>query len=396
MVYGKVAARVLVGTVALSSSAAAQETRKLDLGFQAQVEHHSNVARANKSAAALRGLTRADTIFTPSFTVDFLAPVGRQSIFLRGAAGYSFYDKNDRLDRERFDITGGANGRLGPCTAVLTGGYTRGISQAGDPALIENVNNIQETQSIGLDVGCIREPGFGIVAAVSQDWTNNDLATLESSDSEQASAMVGVTYGRPALGTLTVFGNHQQTDYPKRIISPGYDLNSFGVTFERQFGARIQGSVTGAFATIDQRGVGGFGGDGDSETSTYSAALSFRASSRLRFEGLFDRSVTPSSAGGRSYDLTETNRVTGVYDVGSRITITAGAGRVNRDSRGVIFTPAIQLVESRTTNVFASLRYKQSERLSFILDAGREKRTTNAPQFDYTDDWIGLRADASF
>jgi hypothetical protein len=42
------------------------------------------------------------------------------------------------------------------------------------------------------------------------------------------------------------------------------------------------------------------------------------------------------------------------------------------------------------------VRYKQSDRLAFILTAGREERTTNAAQFDYANNRIGVTADLTF
>lgn len=397
MVQRIVSVGVVLGAAALSSQAFAQESRRLDFGLQAQVEHNTNVSRTNDAQAQQRGLSQEDTTFTPTATFDLLAPVGRQSVFLRGAAGYSFYDKNKNLNRERYDVTGGVNGRLGPCSGTLTGGYTRGINVIDDPTLISNVENIQDTEHVGVDLSCARQTGFGVTGAVSKDWINNDLPFLRTSDSEQTSATIGVTYSRPALGVLTVFANKQKTEYPNRPIDDGYDLDAFGITFERQLGARIQGSVTVAYTQVDQHAppLPGLSGE-NLETTAYSASLSYRASSRLRFQGLFDRSVTPSSGIGRTYDLSETYRLSGDYDLGSRITLSAGVGLVERESAGLLPAQVLQLTDSEMTTIFGSVRYKQSDRLAFILTAGREERTTNAAQFDYANNRIGVTADLTF
>lgn len=394
MTLGKVSFCVLLGAGALSTPAYAQEMRRLDFGLQGRVEYNSNVARTDETQAAIRGLTPGDTIFTPAATFDLLLPVGRQSLFLLGSAGYSFYDNNKDLDRERVDLTGGVNTRFGPCAATFSGGYARGINRIDDPVLIDNVRNIQETERLGVDVSCSRQTGLGVVGAMSKEWTSNELSFLRVSDSERTTGTVGVSYSRPALGTLTVFGNHEETIYPNRLVEDGYDMNAFGATFERQLGARIEGSVTVSYAMVEEHVVLP-GQDSDSDSVTYAARLGYRASSRLRFQAMFDRAVLPSSSIGRSYDLTQSYRVTADYDMGSRITFSLGAGRAERNAGGTDL-PILQLTDSTTTTFDASVRYKQSERLSFLLSGGHEERTTNAPQFDYTNDRIGLTADVRF
>jgi Uncharacterized protein conserved in bacteria (DUF2320). len=385
-----------VGLIA-PSAAMAQEARRFDLGLHARVEHNSNVARSNSAQAAARGLSLSDTLFTPSATVDVFLPVGRRSVFLRGVAGYTFYEKNDKLNRERLDVSGGVNSPiLGPCQGVLTGGYSRGINQIDDPTLIENVENIQDTKRLGLNVNCAGATGLGLVASVSKDWTENSLDFLESSDAERTSYMAGVSYSRPALGTLTVFGNRDETEYPKRLLGGGYEMNSVGVTLERKLGARIQGSVTVAYASVEQKGLEALLGHGDMHTNSYAADLTYRVSDRLRLQANLARSVTPASGFGRTYDLTESYRLAGDYDLGSRITVSVGASKVDREAGGVLPDPVLQLTDSTTKSFSVAVRYRQSERLSFVLSGGREDRTTNSPEFDYENNRIGVSADLEF
>lgn len=395
MYFGKMALSAVASAVALSSPAAAQE-RTLNFGLGANVEYNSNVARSSKERAALRGLTPEDTIFKPAATVDFFSPIGRQSVFLKGMAGYTFYDRNDELNREVLDFNGGVNGQLGPCAATVQGGYSRGMWLLDDPTLVENVENIQTTKTVGANVACSRSTGLGITASASKDWVDNDSDQLASSDSERTSVMGGLTYSRPALGTITVFADRQETSYPNRLLEGGYTLDAYGVTFARQLGARIQGTVTVAYNKVNQKTPAFLGPAGDMETTAYSAELSYRATSRLSFQGSFDRAITPTVAAGRSYDLSEGYRLSGVYDLGSRVSISAGGAWVQRQSKGLLPTTPLELTDSETTSYFAAVRYRQSKRLSFVLNAGREERTTNAPQFDYTNNRIGFGADLTF
>lgn len=396
LVCGKVAVGLALGTATLSSPAGAQEARKLDFGVQAQVEHNSNVARSSKAEADLRGVSRADTLFTPSATIDLVVPVGRQSVFARGGVGYAFYDKNTQLNRERIDLSSGVSSRFGPCVPNIMIGYTRGLNDYDDPTLGENVENVRETKTLSGGVNCTRPTGIGLVLSASKDWIDNSTPFLKTSDAERSSAMVGLTYGRPALGTLTVFGSRDQTTYPNRIFDDGYDMTAIGLTFQRQLGARIEGTATVSRNLVDSHAPSFLGGGNEQSTTAYSGSLTYRASSRLRFIGSFDRAVTPTSSVGSNYDVSESYRLSSTYEVGSRIVLNAGVRRVKRDAETPVVLPLVQLTDSTVDSVFGSVRYKQSDRLSFVLSAGHEVRTANAPQFEYTNNRIGISADVSF
>lgn len=399
MDYGKIAVGALLAACAAASPAAAQapsQERKLDFRLRAHVEHDTNVSRTSETLATTRGIDPSDTILTPSAVVDFQIPVGRNSAFLRGSAGYSFYDKNDQLDRERLDGTGGVNVSLGPCFTTASGAYSRGVNKLEDPVLVDLAENIQESKTLSLDVKCARETGIGAVVGVSKNWTDSDLALLNESDYERTTMMAGIAYTRPALGSLTVFVSKQETDYVNRLTDDGFDLTAVGLTYTRRLGARIEGEITAAYTTADERnGLVAGGGRNDLETTTYSASVSYRASSRLKMQALVDRSVMPSTGVGQSYDVAEGYRFNADYQIGSRITVGVGAGRVNRESEGASL-PLLALTTSEMTTYYGTIRYRQSERISLVLNAGRDERTTNAPQFDYTADRIGVAVEATF
>lgn len=399
MAYGKLAAGVALGALAVATSATAQDARRLDIGLSALVEHQSNVAQTSKDQAALRGLSLDDTIFTPSASIDIVQPVGRQALFVQGSLGYSFYQNNDELNREQADITGGVRGSVGPCGYSLAGSYARGLSRIDDPTLITDVENIQEVKRVSIDAACARESGIGLVAGYATDWTTNDLPASQLSDVDTETATLGVQYARPALGTVTLFGTYGETTYPNRIIEDGYDLYSVGLSYERRLGARIEGKGSFAYTRVDSHAPAGLAigsGDDEFETTAYAVELSYRASSRLRFGGSFERAVNPATGIGRNYDITESYEVHADYDMGSRIALSFGAARVERESGGGLALPIIQLTDSTTDAVYGSARYKLSERISFRLTAGHEERSTNAPQFDYTNDRIGVGVDAKF
>lgn len=399
MAFERVALVLTLGAAALASPATAEDTRKLDVGLRARVERDTNVAQSSENLAQLRGLTPEDTIFTPSLNVDISIPVSRQTLFLRGAGGYTFYDKNTRLNRARVNVVGGAVGRAGPCAATVSGGLLIGQTELTDVALAALVENLQKTKTVALNVSCSRETGLGVVFSGSKDWSDNSLALLSSAESERASYMGGITYSRPTLGMVTLFANHQKTEYPNRFVVPGlhdgYELDAYGVTFSRQLGARIQGTITASYTKVNPA-ISALIGSNDFSGATYSGSLTYRASDRLRAKGDFYRSITPSIGLGQQYNLQTGYGLSVDYDIGSRILLTVGGGYNESEANGRAAPSPLVLTDSTNTTVFGALRYRHSDRLSFTLDARWQERDANAPQFDYTSNRVGVAADVAF
>jgi hypothetical protein len=388
----------MLAASALSSSATAQETRKFDVDLRAAVAHDSNVSRSSPQLAALRGLSLADTTYSPTLALDVLLPVGRESVFLKGSAGYVTHDRNSRLDAERFDFTGGVNARLNICSTKLTADYFRGRSELGDITVVNVVKNVLELKKASLDVHCARESGLGLTGSASYDWANNSTTQLKSTDYNTTSFSGGIYYTRPALGTITVFGNHSRTEYPSHLLqitaSPGYELTSGGVTFDRRLGARIEGTVTAAYSKVDPISAVLLGQPSIKFSGvTYSAELTFRPTSRLTTHGSFDRTVKPSNKIGNAYDLETVYRVSGDYTLGQRIVLSLAGEQRDSDSHGVSPLIALPLTNSTTKIITGSIRYRQSRRLSLSLEGGDERRETNNPLFNYTDNRIALSAD---
>lgn len=401
MAFERLAFGLMLGAAGLSTPAMAQEARKLDFGLRAELEHDTNVSRSNAAQAASQGIAQEDTIFTPGVTVDLWVPVGRQALFLKGAAGYSFYDKNDQLDRERASLNGGVQGRVGPCGTALTGDLLYGQSELADVNLSEVAKNVIRTTRVGVEVTCSTPTGLGAVFQGSQEWTDNSAAQLVSSDAERQSLMGGLSYSRPALGTLTVFTNFENVDYPNRQLlgggSDGYEMNAVGVSYARQLGARIEGTVSVAYTKVEPATSSLPGAtSADFTGTTYSGDLTFRASSRLRFRADFSRSVTPTLAVGQQYQV-QTGYGLGMdYDIGSRFKLNLGVAQNDSEADGALPALPNVMTSSTTTTVYGALRYQQSRRLGFTLSAQHEERDANTPQFDFSGERFGIAADLAF
>lgn len=393
------AAAAMVGAVAFASAADAQETRRLDFGARATVLHDSNVSRSNTTLADDRGITPADVIFTPSLTFDLLWPLGRQSFFANGAVGYDFYNKNDQLNSDRLNLTSGLNGQAGPCMGTVQGGFSRSRNDLQDLTLT-NPENIRDVTSANLSISCSRGFGFGVSLSAGHEWASNSNAVQAQSDYETSTGQIGLTYGRPTLGTLTVFATRQRTQYdtlPGLMSNPGYDMTAMGVSFERRLGARIQGTVSFSYSMVESLRSGP-GATDDFDGPTYGGDLVFRPTDRIETTLNYSRSVVPSNSFGKLYDVQEDVRLGARYELSSRFQIGAGLAYLDSKSEGPTLgnAPSILLTDSRTKVAFASLTFKQSQRTSLRLDVTREEREADVPAFEYSTTRVGLTADVAF
>lgn len=387
-----------VGLVAITGEASAQD-RMLKVGIRAQVEHDSNVVLGGNALGQRQNLTPEDVLFIPSATIDLLQPLGRHSAYLRGSAGYTFYDKNTDLNRERIDVASGLNVALRSCGLTADVTYGRGINRIDDPTFIYDARNIRETIGVTGGLSCSSATGFGVMAQVARNWSDNSRQTLQEANYESSTYTAGLTYARPALGTLTLFGSRETVDYPDRVVTDGYTVDSVGMTYDRQLGARIQGTVTASYAQVEQDGrlLPGLGlPAAKQDVTSYGAKLSFRVNSRLNLLGSFNRGVSPAIGFLQAYEVSNRYRISGTYQIGSRLTATAGFNRVERDPSENALPSLVVPTESTLDVASASLRYQQSDRLGFELYLEHEKRDTNLDPFDYTSDRIGLTTIVTF
>lgn len=404
--------RLAVGALIVASAAASQAMAapaarapvdRFSVNLSARAEYDTNISGASPSEARARGLTTDDMIYTPSVSVDFNLPVSRQTFYLRGAAGYLFHDKNKNLDSERLSLDTGVKGRVSICDLTASGSYQRSLSSMDDIVLGPTIDNILEVKNLTAGAVCARKTGLGVTGGVTQEWGSNSRSQLAGQDYESTSYTGGVVYTRPQFGTLTVFGRHQRIDYVHSTPALGafgnpnsYESKTGGVSFERRLGGRIDGVVSAAYTSVDTLGptIAGTTG-GDFSGFTYSLNARYRVTERFTTEFVFARAVQPSNRFGDSYDISESYEVRGTYNFGTRITANLGYQHRKSDSKGgQIF--AGNLTNSTSNFVNAGLTYRQSKRVSLVLDAAREERQANDPRYNYDNTRVGISASVNY
>ncbi len=395
MRYGRLVCGSLLGVMATSTPAIAQQTRTVDFGFQGRVLVDSNVSRSSEAAVAARNVDREDVIYSPALSFNVVLPISRQSFYLRGAAGYDFHQKNDQLNSESFDVTSGLNGRLGPCSGSVSTSYYRGQANLQTVTLI-NSENAVETTTVGGGLACARSGGLGLTGNISKDWTSNSNAVLLQNDAETMNASVGVFYERPALGKLTVYTSYADTEYPDRKIAgvaDGFESRTVGMSFERRISTRLQGVLSYGYTKVEPNVAtpgGNFSG------STYGVDLIYRPTTRLRTQFVFNRQITPANGLGGLYTVANTWRVTGAYELGSRFALKAGAELADSNAEGVVPVGLPVLTDSESRAVFGAISFLQSERITWTLDARYEERDANTALFNYSRTLVGLTTNVAF
>jgi hypothetical protein len=396
----------LAALVGLTGQARAQQapsaqsvpsSRVTEFELSTEVQYDSNIARSSREAAAARGLTVADELFTPSGDFTLARQFGRQILFVQGNASYVFHDHNSILDRENIDVTGGVNAHLARCQEIVTGGYQ--IQQA-DLADVSRqiVANVVETKSVGMTADCGRATGLAPTVTVNQTWRDYSAVGYAGNNANTTAVSAGLAYRRPALGSLSLFGSYSSTDFPDRPLSPvttetfGYEFYSVGLTYERRLGGRIQGIASVSYSELDGNSptLPGFRG------VTFSVDVTYQMRPRLVLHASASRATTPSGRIGSDYSVDEIYQADVTYSVGSRLSFGVTGVHKSQDFHGDTVGPPLDLTHSIIDSAFATATFHLNRRISFILNAGDEERSANFPGESYSSTRVGLTVRVSY
>ena len=227
----------------------ADATPKLEVDVIGDILYNSNVADSDAAAAAARGLTPQDVLFTPAINLDIVRPLGATSVFLNGAAGYVFHAVNPILNRERIGLTGGLNGQFLRCEETLSGATAIQQSDLNQITLAV-VKNTSYNDRVSLLASCGRSVGFSPSFSVSQTWQSNSNPIEFSNDHHLFAVTGGLGYRTPTLGTFGGIFEYNQLIYYNRqfnlgpdTFTQGYNTYTGGFTYATRLGARLQGSA---------------------------------------------------------------------------------------------------------------------------------------------------------
>ena len=360
--------------------------------------YDTNAAQSSSVIAAQRGLVLAEGIITPSAAIDYTRPVGLQTVFVQGSAGYDFHTRNTALNRERINIAGGANLYFGSCELAPTLGYSRQQTNLED--LSQNLtDNTSSSQSYQLTASCVKSTGFTPNLTMSEVLGRNSVNTGSNINASTISG--GLNYNNPVLGQAGLFGEYQVVSYPDRIPIPGeagessgYDLESAGVTFVRMVGARLSLSVRVGYSVLDPENqfTPGFSGP------TYSGQANLSLPARVSVTIAGQRAIQPTNFPGVSYTTDDSESISIQYLVGLRGSLAIAASTNTRQADGVDSNLDVLSFPTNERRNFISgvINYRLTRILNLSVNSQYERRIAQPGTFNFSGERVGLTLSAIF
>ncbi|HEY0648192.1 hypothetical protein [Phenylobacterium sp.] len=361
--------------------------------------YETNIAHTGKAVARSRGIVPEDVRITPQIAADIVQPIGQSALFLNGVAGYDFHNRNDRLDRARYQVTGGGTGVIGICRPILYGTYSGLQSDLADLNLV-TVENEQVTKGVSAGVQCGRPVGLNGGATVQRFDTKNSADRLVVQDHTAETLFVQLGYGSPNLVNASLFYSYANNEYPNRVIvgrpiGDGFFTETVGLQLQRRFGPRLTtgGSVS---ATRLKREFAPAGTKQKITATTYAANASYRAGSRLELNMLAAKNVRPSDRPGKLFDVAESLEGSARYRLGGRFNVVLGHVYQDVVSNVDTLQAGLVVTNSRLNATYGQFEVRRVGNGSVTLDVRHERRDTNLPSFNYTSTRVGLITSYSF
>jgi len=384
------------GAVAQVATISAPATKSLGADFEAVYD--TNVAGVSAAAAARERLKPADETVSPAVSGDFVVPLGPDTFFVRGSAGYNFYARNPILNSQVIALGAGLDARYGHCTGEMRAGY--GSQQSSLSELtIGVVRNIADTESVALSATCPRTTGFAPSVAFSDTAFQNSNPVEHSSDNNTFTASVGAVYTRPKFGDLSLYFEYDDTEFSNRLVRvgggfdhDGYHTYSEGIRYDRRLGARIEGVAFLSYTEVDPT----IAREGKVSGLTYAADVTFRATGKITAHLRIDREVLPVLLENTTYSLQEDYIADASYAITPHVSATIGVSSQNQDFKGATLNSAVDLTRQRTNSIYGSASLSLGRRLAFVLDLRQEDRAGSLSTYDYSSTRVSLTAKATF
>jgi hypothetical protein len=375
-------------------AAAGAAGRRFDISGRIRAEYDSNVARSSRAVADIRDVRPDDIKYTPSLSVDLGMPVGRQSVFLQGDAGYELYQYNKDLKRERVNLTGGVAGRVGRCSSALTGIVNRGVSDYEDFSLGAQ-RSVQRTLTGSLFAGCQIGASLGAsLSAMHTETTNSGGATFVGSNTDGVTG--ALSYGSPSAGSISLTAGVTSTRYGENplaaVMSPGFDTYSLGLQYSRPIGARLNGRAAVAYYQLQSKSAEA----SDQNGLSVDVGLAYRASDRLSGNLSYSRTIGATNRIGANSTVEQRGQVGVTYRLSSRLRANLG-GTLSRRTYGTPPLPGALFAsrEDRKT-IRAGVSFDVGRRSSILFDAAVDDINADLDTLDYTAEKVGVTLSTSF
>ena len=367
------------------------------MGIELDTQYDSNVANTSSARAESNSLEGSDVIFRPSLFMVVNKDFGSFRLQGNASAGYDFHAENTRLNSERLAAELNGDTRVGFCNIRPSLSFSRQQQQLNDRFFIDDnddvLDNVQTVQEYRVRAGCGQEFGLRALGGVSYARGDNSNELREFSDYESMTYTAGLGYHHPSVGELDLYASQEDTDYQNRIapgVEDGFRVRRYGVSFERDIGARLKGRVE-AFA-IDlevpdnpETDFKGAGWDFDLSATIGARTTAYVTAGRdvqpvLNNDALYTKAT--SLGGGVSYAVNDRVTLSGSYTRLDRNYVYSGILPPDEDTR---------LLDDDLNLFSASANFRGSGPFGFTLYGGYEDRSSNDPFYDYDGFFAGVK-----
>jgi hypothetical protein len=366
------------------------------IDFSLDVRHDDNVAKTNRQQADARGLTRSDERATLGANLRVARMLGSTTLDFNAFAGYDFYRRNTRLNRERIAISGTAGISAGPCNVYLQPQFQRRQSELYELAVIDapgadGVRNVETTQVYRGELRCGRANGFQPFVSYERSWGDNGNPRRRISDYRGERIGGGIGYSNPILGYLDVSYEREDLDYPKRAeLRPGslvgYRQEDIRLAFGRSVGRMLTVDGFVAHTKLRPRNSSARAFKGLS----WNAAVTLTPSDRFRLQGSYGRTISPSLGVDALYSRDRNIVLDGTYYLSSRTTVSLLASRSHHSYSGASAEFGPLLTNYRLDTLAGRVGFAPNSRLRFSLYGGYDHRTSNNVFYNYSSAFVGL------
>jgi hypothetical protein len=216
-------------------------------------------------------------------------------------------------------------------------------------------------------------------------------------------AIGGLTYSRPSIGQLSIYGKYTQTDFPDRSLpdgsNDGFKVYSGGLVYARKFGSKINTTLSVYDATVSiVSPIRAGATESAFSGAIFSADLAYQPTHRLLLHLNYARTVSPSNRLDVSYAIDATGLAEVTYRLGARSGFTLGASRGDNhyQQSALNLQPTLDLSKETVRTFYGIMRYNLTRRISINLDVRREDRHANIAAYVYGSTRIGLTTIAAF
>jgi hypothetical protein len=384
--------------------------------------YDGNILRRGDGFAPQPGEEKADYRISPSVSGEFGLPVGRQRLYVNALVGRDYYVRNEQLNRNRYQVGGGATLAAGSnCTALIDGEI--GSRQILVSEVSTLVPNAQETLSFGASGNCQSAVGLGFGGSVRRTQIRNDNLARQAFDLNGTAYSLQVSYGLGQIGRFSLSGSFNDVTYIGRQvfntdverIDDGVEVVSGRLGYEREIGTRL--SLNAGLSYYESRPEpttilsplvveqppappvvvlvpedrSKFSGLG------YDASLTYKPNERMAVIFAANRNVSASVNVGALAQVRTSFLLDVDYALASGIRLGAGGSFDKRDYNNAVlnFPDRGRLREQdKITRVYANIGYSTSRLLSLAFEVAYQDRQSIPVEFSF--DSFSARLNVTF